>query len=98
VGSSSLAAYSNGTPTAAAATGLLLLTFGDRLVLRTLAVNLVFLGALLGTRPAAVEHGDVTRMRCELPAPGAYSVKLFSNTAPHGSYHYVGQVEANRED
>jgi transglutaminase-like putative cysteine protease len=44
-----------------------------------------------------VERGEVTRVRCELPASGAYSVKLFSNTVEFGSYHYVGQVEANRE-
>src|SRR5262245_25756629 len=30
-----------------------ILTFGDRLILRTLIVNLLFLGVLLGTRPAA---------------------------------------------
>ena len=38
-----------------------ILTFGDRLVLRTLAVNLVFLGVLLGTRPAAAFAALSTR-------------------------------------
>jgi hypothetical protein len=37
------------------------LTFGDRLVLRTLLVNLVFLGALVGTRPAAAFAALSTR-------------------------------------
>ena len=30
-----------------------ILTLGDRIILRTLAVNLLFLGVLLGTHPAA---------------------------------------------
>jgi hypothetical protein len=35
---------------------------------------------------------------CQLPAKGAYTVNLFSNTEEYGTYHYVGQIEANRED
>ena len=38
-----------------------ILTFGDRLVLRTLAVNLLFLGLLVGTRPQAAFGALSTR-------------------------------------
>ena len=37
------------------------LTFGDRIILRTLLVNLLFLGVLLGTRPAAAFTALSTR-------------------------------------
>ncbi len=45
-----------------------------------------------------VTRGEVTRIECALPAPGAYTVDLFSNTEEYGTYHYIGAVEANRED
>jgi transglutaminase-like putative cysteine protease len=45
-----------------------------------------------------VTRGDLTRVSCALPAAGLYSVELFSNTEEYGEYHYIGQVEANRED
>ncbi len=45
----------------------------------------------------SVARADLTRVTCALPAPGAYSIDLFSNTEEYGSYHYIGQVEANRE-
>ena len=38
------------------------------------------------------------RVTCALPSAGAYGVDLFSNNEPYGSYQYIGQVEANRED
>jgi hypothetical protein len=40
--------------------------------------------------------GGLTRVTCALPAPGAYRVNLFSNDAEYGTYHFVGEVEANR--
>lgn len=46
----------------------------------------------------AVVRGELTRVTCELPGPGAYSVAMFSNTQEYGSpYQYIGQIEANRE-
>jgi Transglutaminase-like superfamily len=45
-----------------------------------------------------VTRGETTRVTCALPGAGAYSVSLFSNTEEYGTYHYVGQLEANRED
>jgi Transglutaminase-like superfamily len=46
----------------------------------------------------AVARGELTRITCELPGPGAYSVEMFSNTQQYGSpYQYIGQIEANRE-
>jgi transglutaminase-like putative cysteine protease len=39
--------------------------------------------------------GDVFRLHCVLPRAGTYTVKLFTNDKPHGSFSYVGQVEAN---
>jgi hypothetical protein len=45
-----------------------ILTFTDRLVLRTLAVNLLFLGLLLGTQPKAARtcegHGSGHSLAC----------------------------------
>jgi transglutaminase-like putative cysteine protease len=46
----------------------------------------------------AITRGEVTRVQCDLPAAGAYSVVLFSNTEEYGSYHYIVQIEATRED
>lgn len=45
-----------------------------------------------------IERGDVTKVTCDLPGPGAYDVSLFSNTERYGSYHFIGAVEANREE
>jgi hypothetical protein len=49
-------------------------------------------------RNCRVERGDLTRVTCDLPAPGAYRVTLFSNTEQHGTYHSIGTIEANREE
>jgi len=46
----------------------------------------------------AVARGDVTRVTCGLHAAGSYDVELFSNDEQYGTYHFIGQVEANRED
>ena len=49
-------------------------------------------------RDCAVVRGEVTRVTCDFPGPGAYSVMMFSNTQEYGSpYEYIGQIEANRE-
>jgi transglutaminase/protease-like cytokinesis protein 3 len=45
-----------------------------------------------------VQRGDVTKVTCNFPAAGTYEVSLFSNTEQHGRYHFVGKVEANREE
>lgn len=45
-----------------------------------------------------VNGTEEVKVTCALPAAGAYEVLLFSNTERFGSYHYIGQVEANRED
>ncbi len=45
-----------------------------------------------------VTRGELTRITCALPGPGAYEVEMFSNTQEYGTpYEYVGQIEANRE-
>jgi Transglutaminase-like superfamily len=45
-----------------------------------------------------VEEGAVTKVTCDLSTPGTYNVSLFSNTQRFGSYHFIGAVEANREE
>jgi transglutaminase/protease-like cytokinesis protein 3 len=39
--------------------------------------------------------GDVFRLHCAFARPGTYTVKLFSNDKPSGSFGYIGQVEVN---
>jgi transglutaminase/protease-like cytokinesis protein 3 len=46
----------------------------------------------------AVRRGELTTVTCPLPSAGAYAVELFSNAQESGDYHYIGEVEANRED
>jgi transglutaminase/protease-like cytokinesis protein 3 len=45
-----------------------------------------------------VTRGELVRVTCALPAVGAYTVNLFSNEAEYGTYEFVGEVEANREE
>jgi hypothetical protein len=45
-----------------------------------------------------VQRGEATKVTCALPAVGTYTVEMFSNTEQYGDYHYIGQVEANREE
>ncbi len=54
-------------------------------------------GAKAG-KDCAVVPGELTRVTCELPEPGAYTVSLFSSDQQYGKpYEYIGQIEANRE-
>ena len=45
-----------------------------------------------------VEDGALTKVTCDFSGPGVYNVSLFSNTQRYGSFHFIGAVEANRED
>jgi hypothetical protein len=44
-----------------------------------------------------VEGREEVKVHCVFPREGRYEVSLFSNTAKSGTYHFVGQVEANSE-
>jgi hypothetical protein len=45
----------------------------------------------------SVTLGDPLRLRCELPAAGAYRVLLMAGTQQYGTYSEVGSLYANRQ-
>jgi Transglutaminase-like superfamily len=49
-----------------------------------------------GTR-CEVKGRDDLRVHCAFPSAGRYTVRLFSNTEEAGTYHFIGQVDANDE-
>jgi hypothetical protein len=59
--------------------------------------SFVALGAAEGDRGTRcrIDAGEDTRVHCDFPAPGRWVVKMFSNKQEFGSYHYIGQIEAN---
>jgi transglutaminase/protease-like cytokinesis protein 3 len=44
-----------------------------------------------------VKGRDDLRVHCAFPGAGRYTVRLFSNTEQAGTYHFIGQVDANDE-
>ena len=50
-----------------------------------------------GTRgDCTVDRGEVTAVRCALPAPGTYQVKMYAAAEEYGSYPHVGAFEVQR--
>jgi len=49
-----------------------------------------------GKHPSCnVTGGAETLVHCDFPGPGSWVVRLFGNRQEHGSYGYIGQIEAN---